>query len=706
MAILLCGFLILLGLIDMARGVMSLEGNIGRGSTGRLFFTICLAGSLWCIGFGLMGIADTNVGAYIFRGVALLGIYTCCPLLVLYLVKISGDTAFNIRSLKIALVSGAVICFFSMVFPAAVTFVDTSYGRYYMANSWHGNYVFQSYIVILLVIWFVICHRWWRNAKYKRERRMVRFAVWAGIIVSLAQIFDVLLPSLGYPALPTSAVANFIAISFMYENFRQYKDVSISGSKMIDFIFRKVSIPVVTFNDRFEITECNDDACTYLDAQRDELVGSVLSDWVIGLGANDIERIKSEFVNLSPEFDADVLVKKNDSICQVKCSVIYDRFNEVISVIAILNDKTQIEESRRKVEDSEKEADRANLARETFFRGMNSSIVNVVKYNIETASEMLLYENDETATQSLYDIISKNNELLSVVESMLDAAKMESGQMVIKNEMYNLEELLSRLIESAALKVDDTRVRFVTQISPGLPRVLYGDAHRIEQMLGILLDNAIRFTNEGYILLRAQSRIRYGKVSLTFAVSDTGAGIREDEIDGFFNYFGRNGKWDSNNMSAGLDLSICRSLVKLMGGEMVVRSAPGKGTTFTLTFDQTTESETAMIPVNDYTDKIILIEENQLNADSLEKLLGELGISCEIVVGREIDETMLPEDDEATLVIVRAGVLGRMRRLFEKKYPSARFIPIYSFANYQKLPDGEDGICGLLAFAQLGKYLR
>lgn len=690
----------------MARGVMALEGTSGRGNAGKLFFAISLTGSLWCIGYGLMGIADTDIAAYIFRGVGLFGLFTCSPLLVMYLMNLSGIPNHSVKLIDFILAFGALISFFSMVMPGAVTFIDVPYGRYYIENDWSGRYIFLSYIIFILFVWLMICILWKASSRYKRERRMADLALAAAVIVSVGMVVEMTLSLWGQPAVPISPVTSFVAVSIMHMNFRQYKDVSISGSRMSEFIFRKVSIPVVTFDDRFVITECNEDACEYLGAKKEELIGSLISEWIIGIGNTDIERIRSEFTNLSKEFEADVMVKRTDSMCSVKCAVDYDRFKEVISVIAILNDQTVAEKNRKRVEDSEKEVRIANSARETFFRGMNSNIVNVVKNNIEFASGLLLSDCDEKTAQELYDVIASNSELLSVMENMLDAARMESGQLEIKNEEYDLEALLLEVIKDAAHKIDESKVRFITQISPQIPKILYGDASRIRQMLNILLDNAAKYTSEGYIMLRAQCRVRYGKVSLTMAVSDTGTGISEDDLEGIFDYFGQTNKWESDNIASGLDLSICRGLIKLMGGEMTVRSAPGKGTTFNLSFEQTAQTETAVIPYSDYTDNVLLIEENQHSADAMEKLIGELGIRCVTVVGHDFDETMLPDGEDVTLVIIRAGILGRMRHMFEMRYSKARFLPVYSYSNYLRLSDEQEGICGILAFSQIGRYLR
>ncbi|MFD2999977.1 ATP-binding protein [Pontibacter toksunensis] len=255
----------------------------------------------------------------------------------------------------------------------------------------------------------------------------------------------------------------------------------------------------------------------------------------------------------------------------------------VAFIILILRDITRSNNYKTKLIKAQKEAVQLARAKEAFVANMSHEMrtpLNVILgFSQQLRHTPLLPQQEE----HLQAVNGAGEHLLHIVNDVLDLSKIEAGKLHINHTTFSLKQMLKEVEQAFALKASSKRVHFLFRADETIPDTLQGDALRLKQVLFNLVDNAIKFTHQGQVLvgLRLKS-IRRTRVVLSIAVSDTGIGIPEDRIQDVFGEFNQA---DSSILrkygGTGLGLSISRKLVEMLGGTLSLHSVVGKGTTFT-----------------------------------------------------------------------------------------------------------------------------
>ena len=177
--------------------------------------------------------------------------------------------------------------------------------------------------------------------------------------------------------------------------------------------------------------------------------------------------------------------------------------------------------------------------------------------------------------------------LLNIINDILDFSKIESGKLDIQTGEFALHDVLDKVTNLVAQNASRKGLEFLLSTAPGVPRRLLGDPLRLGQVLLNLCSNAIKFTEQGEIVvvtIRAEAPAEDGRVTLRFAVRDTGIGMDEHQLARLFQPFDQlDGSITRKYGGTGLGLAICKQLVEMMGGEIGVRSTPGRGSEFHFT---------------------------------------------------------------------------------------------------------------------------
>lgn len=192
--------------------------------------------------------------------------------------------------------------------------------------------------------------------------------------------------------------------------------------------------------------------------------------------------------------------------------------------------------------------------------------------------------DDHTRKQYLDTICLNCDILLNLVNNVLDLSKLEEGRMKFIYELNDFNDLCHQSIEAFRLQAEKKGLKMMTDIQKNLPLIEI-DSQRINQILFNLINNAIKFTEQGYILLNVTFAPDDDKKGvLTFAVNDTGRGISQEDLDNIAAPYVQC-KTDDQKTGTGLGLAICKALVKNMNGKMTVKSEVGLGSTFTITLN-------------------------------------------------------------------------------------------------------------------------
>lgn len=254
----------------------------------------------------------------------------------------------------------------------------------------------------------------------------------------------------------------------------------------------------------------------------------------------------------------------------------------------MLTVEKELEEARLQAEESTKMTNAANRAKSDFLANTSHEIRTPMNA-ILGMNEMILNESkDAEIRQASMDIRKAGNHLLSIINNILDISKIESGKMELYNADYHLWQLLKDMEEGNFEALHEKGLEFVLDVDKSLPEYLYGDEDHIRQVIMNLIDNAVKYTNDGKITLSVKGKILpHDRVKLNVAVIDTGIGIRSDDLKKLFMSFERVNLGETQSIQgAGLGLTLVRYLLELMGGSITVQSEYGKGSTFAFELNQ------------------------------------------------------------------------------------------------------------------------
>ncbi|MGN1181273.1 MAG: response regulator [Suilimivivens sp.] len=286
-------------------------------------------------------------------------------------------------------------------------------------------------------------------------------------------------------------------------------------------------------------------------------------------------------------------------------------------------------------------AEKANRAKDNFLANMSHEIRTPINAIIGM-DEMVLRESSEENIRSYaLNIKNASQTLLALVNDILDFSKIESGKMDIVEEDYNLPVLLNDVINMVRVRADEKKLALNIEVNPFLPEKLHGDSVKMHQIILNILSNAVKYTKEGEVSLKVTGVAKNkDTVMLKVVVSDTGIGIRKEDISKLFDGFERLDIRENRHIEGtGLGLAITYNLVKQMNGEIEVDSVYGEGSAFTVYVSQKVigkekigdfnekyrQDKTDILPYHESfaapDARILVVDDNEMNLFVVEQLL-------------------------------------------------------------------------------------
>jgi PAS domain S-box-containing protein len=346
----------------------------------------------------------------------------------------------------------------------------------------------------------------------------------------------------------------------------------------------------------------NEKLCDILGYSREELLSRKVADvtcaedWAI-----DREQFRLLVRGELPSYSRDKrFLRKDGSLIWVAVSVSIQRdaTGTPLNTISVARDISHRKRLETELRQAKEVAESANRAKDEFLANVSHEIRTPMNAILGMTELTLATPLKEDQRQCLKTVKSAADNLLGIINDLLDFSKIEAGKLELSAADFSLRSAMGDTLRALAMRAHTKGLELVCHIQPDVPDALIGDAGRLRQILLNLVGNAIKFTQQGEVVMRVSSaacglaedlktdpaKPQAAEVELHFTVTDTGIGIPKDKQETIFRAFEQEDASTTRKFGGtGLGLTIASRLVALMGGQISVDSAPGQGSTFAFT---------------------------------------------------------------------------------------------------------------------------
>lgn len=533
-------------------------------------------GAMWSGGYGIMGFTETAEAAALFRAVGLIGVVGFMMTEALMVAHMVGLPKWLFRAYAIVfgIYGGVDLLFF---IPDRYIYVRVG-GRmcYYTRNSF-ARQIHNSFLIFVAITMMCIAILWIRKEKPTRQDYYVRAAFCSNLAILIAMIPDTILPLLGKPSFPSSAYGMFLTYMITWFWATRFNAFSITVSNLSQYIYESANTAILIFDEYFRLVLVNQCGRELLGIEKIEM--QTISQLFQG-GDDEIIGLQERILRNDKGVE-EMISAQGEVNCLLNFSVARDFHDDPYCIVCFVYDLTKEKNMMR-------ELVRANEAKSQFLANMSHEIRTPINGILGMDSILLKECKDDHLREYAKNIQSAGQSLLSIINDILDISKIESGKLEILPTKYQLFSVLNDCYHLTKVKLQNKPVTFDMEINENLPSWLYGDEVRIRQIINNFLSNAVKYTKEGKVTFRLDYEERSeDEILLIISVSDTGIGIKTEDLQKLFHAFTRiEEKRNRNIEGTGLGLKLSKNLVDLMDGKISVESSYGKGSCFTAKIPQ------------------------------------------------------------------------------------------------------------------------
>ena len=320
--------------------------------------------------------------------------------------------------------------------------------------------------------------------------------------------------------------------------------------------------------------------------------------------------------------------------------------------LVFASEKVRASDEFKKARDA---AEEANRAKSDFLANMSHEIRTPINA-ILGIDEMILREyKEDKLSEYATNIKNAGNSLLSIINDVLDFSKIEAGKLELSNAEYDTAEFISEIVNMISDSASKKSLDFKVNVNSELPSLLYGDSARIRQCAINILNNSVKYTEEGTVSLDVDFKgLDSRSISLIFTIKDTGIGMKEEDLQRIFNPFERFDMERNRTIEGtGLGMSIVQQLLKLMNGKLNVKSEYGKGSEFSFSVRQWIKNNK---PIGDFDEAL---KKTQHRENNYNKLFTAAFAKILIVDDTELNLTVAKGLLKDTLIQIDTAYSGR-----------------------------------------------
>lgn len=612
--------------------------NNYKKNTFRLFSLISLTSGLWSLGYGLMFFTDNYDNFKVFRVIGQTGFI----FFVLFGQILISVVSYRLKKYRVLITAETLAGIAFLVHnntPGNYVLSITDIGVISADSGTVYGFIHSAYILTIIFILFLITVS---VVKSDYPKRIIEFAKAFFVVESLivaGLCVDTIVLTFGFKTnVPATSILQFFGLEVIYNGVHRINRNRIYMENMSAYIYNALRSPVLVFSANHELLLANKASKSFFDISEDSDNAGFWSE-VYGMEPPQVIEDKETTAIY------DEIYKKKNINCRLYVNSIFDEFDDRVGYIVVVTDMTEQINNMRAIEQAKNEAESANRAKSMFLANMSHEIRTPMNSILGFSELGLRDDSPEKSKDYFSDIHDSAEILLAIINGILDISKLESGKMELVCADYYTSGLFKDVALIINMQASKKNLMFNMDISSDIPNKLYGDKARIREILINLLNNSVKYTDEGSVGLKVEVLSKDNEsCRLRFVVTDTGIGIKEEDMAVIFESFKRCDH-TVNRMTegTGLGLSITKGFVDLMDGEIRVSSVYGSGSTFIVEINQKViEDKSVDIPAGDITSektgklmfrgiKVLAADDNIINLKVTTNVMKMYGIELDVV---------------------------------------------------------------------------